>query len=215
MKGIGTIKSSLKNPFVFSFGIFVALVMLGYAGVWAYQNLRTTEYTDADTGARVRYSTRLTAERATGQGDIKDKIVFRVKPRDPSTTLRFARDDKGSEGAQLLVTVRYEDDLRKVSNTLRRDLLDILLENSEKVFASEYIKYEKVSQRTFTHKGRRAAEVVFTYLSPYGRFVQQRFMILIRDENTAFYLSAQAPREQFDSMNRRYFNTMFKSFDFK
>ncbi|MBI4600023.1 hypothetical protein HY732_03810 [Candidatus Uhrbacteria bacterium] len=197
------IQRSLKNPFVQSFVLFAALVLVGLGCVWAYQNLRTTEYTDSDTGVSVRYSTRLVAEKATAARDITDKIVFRIRER---------RDDKEGD---ILVTVRYEDDLRKVSNTLRRDLLDILLENSEKVFVQEYIKYEKVSQRTFQHKGRRAAEIVFSYLSPYGKFVTQRFLILIRDENTAFYLSAQAPKEQYDTMNRRYFNTMFTSIGFK
>lgn len=206
----------MKNPFVQSFGIFVALIALGFGGIWAYQNLRTTEYTDPDTGARMTYSTRLAAERATAQRDIQDKILFRIKGKTGSgTRLRQGFGAAGVADSQLLVTVRYEDDLRKVSNTLRKDLLDILVENSEKVFQREFIKYERVSERRFEHRGRRAAEIVFTYLSPYGRFVQQRFMILIRDENTAFYLSAQASKEQFKGLNKRYFDTMFNSVDFK
>mgnify|MGYP001591475742 CR=1 FL=1 len=187
---------SLKNPFVQSFGIFVVLVALGFGGVWGYQNLRTVEYRDADTGVSVRYSTKLAVEKATDARDVQDKIVFRVK------------------GEQTLVTMRYEDDLRKVSNTLRRDLRDILVENSEKVFAQEFIKYEKVSERTFEQNGKRAAEIIFTYLSPYGQFVTQRFIIVIRDENTAFYLSAQGPKERFGELNRRYFDTVFKSIGF-
>lgn len=212
----GKIKNVLYNGFFQGFCIFVALVGISYAGVWAYQNLRMTGYTDPDTRVSVRYSTKLEVEKATAERDRRDKIVFRVKVRGAQGS------GSGTDFAvaktvpdPLLITVRYEDDLRKVSNTLRKDLLDILVDNSEKVFAQEYIKYEKVSQRAFEHKGRRAAEIVFTYLSPYGKFVKQRFMILIRDENTAFYLSAQASKERFDALNKRYFNKLFSSMDFQ
>jgi hypothetical protein len=217
------IRRSLKNPFVQSFGIFVAVVVLGYGGVWAYQNLRTVEYRDADTGVSVRYSSKLAVEKATSARDVQDKIVFRIKSRDVQKAsgslgkfgMTERRDSSVAPRDDMLVTMRYEDDLRKVSNTLRKDLRDILVENSEKVFAQEFIKYEKVSERTFEQNGKRAAEIIFTYLSPYGQSVTQRFMIVIRDENTAFYLSAQAPKDRYEPLNRRYFNMMFNSFDFK
>lgn len=205
------IKHVLYNGFFQGFCLFVALVGTSYAGVWAYQNLRMTGYTDPDTRVSVRYSTKLEVEKATTERDREDKILFRIKRAGSGTNSRV----REIEPDPVLVTVRYEDDLRKVSNTLRKDLLDILVDNSEKVFAQEYIKFEKVSEKKFEHRGRRAAEIVFTYLSPYGKFVKQRFMILIRDENTAFYLSAQASREPFDALNKRYFNKIFSSMDFQ
>jgi len=181
----------------------IAVVALIGGGVWIYIQKTTPEFYDPETHVSFRYSNKLVGERAYEKKDTADKIVYRVK-----------NGEKVPE--PLLVTMKYENGLRKVSSILRYDIIDILLDNADKLFAKEYIKYTKESERKFTTQdGKKAAELKFTYLSPLGYFIESRMMILMRDEDMAVYVTAQSPQKAFENVNKRYFEKIFTSLGFK
>ncbi len=182
-------------------GVMVVAVCIG-GGVWIYLDRTTPEFYDPDMNVSFRYSNKLIGQRAYEPQDVQDKILYRLK-----------NGEKVDE--PILVTVKYENGLRKVSSVLRYDIIDILLDNADKLFAKQYIKYEKVSERKFEYKGHKAAEVYFTYLSPLGYFIKNRFYILLRDEDTSVYISAQTGDKVFDTINKHYFNQIFTTLGFK
>lgn len=182
-------------------GLVVVGVLVG-GGVWIYIDRTTPEFYDSDTHAAFRYSSKLMGQRAYGADDTHDKIIYRLK-----------NGEKVPE--PILITVKYENGLRKVSSMLRYDIIDILLDNTDKVFAKQYIKYTKESERKFTtREGRKAAELRFSYLSPLGYFIQSRMLILMRDEDMALYITAQTGDKAFETVNKKYFEKIFTSIDF-
>ncbi|MDP2630647.1 MAG: hypothetical protein Q8P56_04520 [Candidatus Uhrbacteria bacterium] len=183
-------------------GVVVIGAMVG-AGAWVYIQKTTPEFYDPDTHVSFRYSNKLVGQRAYDEKDKQDKIIYRLK-----------NGEKISE--PILVTVKYENGLRKVSSVLRYDIVDILLDNADKLFAKQYIKYAKESERKFTtDSGNKAAELTFSYLSPLGYFIKSRMVIVMRDEDEAIYVSAQTGQKTFDATNKHYFEKIFTSIDFK
>ncbi|MEK7122712.1 MAG: hypothetical protein AAB855_02545, partial [Patescibacteria group bacterium] len=160
------------------------------------------EFYDPDLQVGFRYHRNLVGERAYDEKDAADKIVYRIKNGE-------------REDAPILVTVKWENGLRKVSSILRYDILDILLDNADKRFTKQYIKYEKKNERKFEREGRKAAEIEFEYLSPLGAFIRQRMTILMRDEDTAVYIAAQTRKESYDAVNKKYFEQIFSTVGFK
>lgn len=182
-------------------GVVVVCALIG-GGAWVYIQKTTPEFYDPETHVTFRYSNKLVGQRAYDEKDTQDKILYRLK-----------NGEKIPD--PILVTVKYENGLRKVSSVLRYDIIDILLDNADKLFAKQYIKYTKESERKFTTAGgRKAAELVFSYLSPLGYFIQQRMVIVMRDEDVALYISAQTGQKVFDAMNKQYFEKIFTSIDF-
>ncbi len=190
------------KPFQIVAGVVVICALVG-ASAWVYIQKTTPEFYDPDTHVSFRYSNKLVGQRAYDEKDVRDKILYRLK-----------NGEKISE--PILITVKHENSLRKVSSVLRYDIIDILLDNADKLFAKQYIKYTKESERKFRIVGdRKAAELTFSYLSPLGYFIKSRMVIVMRDEDEALYISAQTGQKVFDAMNKKYFEKIFTSIDFK
>lgn len=188
------------------FQISAAIVVIGavVTGGWlAYEKATTPRFFDPNLLVSFNYSSQLYGKRAYGEEDVSDKILFRLKNGEKID-------------APILITLKHENSLRKISSILRYDIIDILLDNADKLFTKQYIKYEKNTERKFTTKdGHKAAEVTFTYLSQLGYFIKQRFLIVMRDEDTAIYLSAQTTKKDFDAINKKYFEKIFTSLAFE
>lgn len=185
-------------------GVAACLVIAGLlgGGYWVWVEQTTPTFYDPDTHIGFRYSNKLIGTRAYDENDGRDKILYRLKNGEKIDN-------------PILVTVKYEDGLRKVSSVLRYDILDILLDNADKLFAKQYIKYTKESERKFTRSDdRKAAELTFTYLSPLGYFIKQRMVIIMRDEDMAVYIAAQTGDKAFDAINKKYFDKIFTSIHF-
>lgn len=168
--------------------------------MWREQ--KTPKFYDPDIQVGFKYSPDLVGQRAYDERDVADKIVYRIKNGE-------------KVDSPILVTVKWETGLRKVSSVLRYDIRDILLDNADKQFAKQYIKYEKKNERKFDWQGKKAAEMEFEYLSPLGVFIRQRMMILMRDEDTAVYISAQTRQKEYDAINKKYFEKIFRTIGFK
>ena len=199
--GVGKVQCSFKNPFVQAIGISVLLWASIFGGIWWYQNTRTAEFADHTLGLTFRYSTKLAGGKPMSDQDRKDKVLFRIGQGDDMKEM-------------VRVLVRYEDGLRKVANLQKQSIIDILLANSDKTFTREHIKYDRLSQRKFVKNGHDGAEIVFTYLSPYGQFIKERYVILVRDDDSAVYVSAQAKKDDFRTVNNNDFEKIFKTLDF-
>lgn len=196
------VKRSLHKPLVQIIGI-TALVWLGiFSGWWWYQNGRTVGFFDQNLDISFRYSTKLAGEETLSAQDKRDKIVYRIRSGD---------DVKKN----LLVTVRYEEGLRKVAALQKQSIIDILLGNFDRTIAAEHIKYERQSQKKYTRSGHDAAEIEFTYLSPYGKFIQEKYLIIVRDDDSAVYVSAQGLKDDFKELTNDYFEKIFTTIAFK
>lgn len=184
--------------------IAAVLVIAGMVGggYWIWKEQKTPRFYDPDIQVEFKYSSDLIGKRAYDEKDTADKIVYRIKNGEKVDT-------------PILVTVKWEKGLRKVSSVLRYDILDILLDGADKAFAKQYIKYEKKSERKFDWQGRKAAEIEFEYLSPLGQFIRQRMMILMKDEDAAVYIAAQTRQKEYDAINKKYFEKIFKTVGFK
>lgn len=186
--------------------IVLALIVIGsIAGAlyYFYQQVRTPLFYDPKTLITFRYPNGLTRASTESEEDQKAKIIFRGKEGESEATTPF------------LVTIRYEEGLRKVSSLLRYDIIDILADSVDKRFPKEHPKFEKINERRFSLNGKKAGEIEFTYLSRLGEEVRQRFIILARDEDMVLYITMQARKRDFDAINTTYFEKILSTIDFR
>lgn len=112
------------------------------------------------------------------------------------------------------VFLRFEGDLGPIRFT-GKTILDYLVETIDRTYPGRFPEFYKKDQRQFVLAGQNAAELVFSYRSPAGETrILQRYIVIVRDEeNTAFFLSCQAPEEEF-SRSAADFERMVISFSF-
>lgn len=186
--------------------VFTALIVIGaiVGGIfYAYKQVRAPLFYDPSTLITFRHPAGLERASTETEEDQKAKIIFRGKEGEKDATTPF------------LVTIRYEQGLRKVSSLLRYDIIDILADSVDKRFPKEHPKFEKIDERRFALNGKKAGEIVFTYLSRFGEEIKQRFIILARDEDMALYITLQAREKDFDAINTKYFEKIISSIDFR
>lgn len=143
------------------------------------------EFSDAAQAVKLSYPAAANVLSLTTQ-DVKDKFLFRVS---------------GDAKPPYIITLRYEDGLSIASQLSKTSTRQLLLENVSKAFPARYPGYKKLSERTYEHNGKQAAEVDFTYQAKDGSLARQSLYIFLRDENTAYYLSLQAKQSDFDKLN--------------
>lgn len=113
----------------------------------------------------------------------------------------------------LAATLRYEKGLAAVAAITKTPILDLLLSNSNRSFSTNFEAYQKLSEVRRDQFGHQAAEILFTYKVE-GQDFKQRFMIVVKDTDSAYYLAARAPVADFDELNNKYFEPMFASLRF-
>ncbi len=183
----------------------LALLVIGgvvAAFLLIYQQARTPIFYNDATLLTLRYPDTITRV-ATNEDDARAKIIFR------------ATESEKEAGTPFLITIRYEEGLRKVSSMLRYDILDILKDNADKLFPSQYPKLEKIDDTKYRIDDKRAAQTTFTYLSPLGEKIKQRFIILMRDEDMAAYITLQAKEKDFEGLHKKYFTNIISSVKFR
>ncbi|MBI2645166.1 hypothetical protein HYW94_03285 [Candidatus Uhrbacteria bacterium] len=135
--------------------------------------------------------------------DKKAKVLFRGEVK------------KEDHGTPLLIILRYEDGLRMPATVSHLEIIPMLMMNLERAYPGRFPDYKKKSEKKFEYRGKKAAEVDFTYTGPAGEMIKQRFLMVEYDGDTALYFSAQAREEDFEKLNKKYFNRMFSSIRFK
>lgn len=148
-------------------------------------------------GVRLEYPDTMIIMRLTSQ-DTADRFIFRART--------------GTQDAAALLTVRYEQGIAKAANATKKQPLDLLLENIKGSYPQRYPAYKEEQQRRLVLHGYQAAEVIFTYNNPQGDRVRQRFMIVIKNTDTAYYISGQTIENKYTEINKQVFEPVFSSF---
>lgn len=128
--------------------------------------------------------------------------------------IMFRAIQTAEESRPMLVNIKKEKGLRIVTSLTRVEMLAGLLRNMERAYPQRFPGYKKEGERTFEQGGKKSAEIYFTYKSPAGEIIKQRLMVIEYDGGTAIYFSAQSKQKDFDSLNKKYFNKIFKSVKF-
>lgn len=187
--------------------LLVVLLSGGYA--WSQRGAPATEvgaeqsaelktFRDTDSGITFKYPTEELAERALTPQEVADKTLVHLTGKQSS----------------VVVTLQAETGLSKVSALLKREPFDIVLENSAKVLPTKYAGYKLVDERRFEQDGRKAAELIFTYTGNGGVSVRQRLLIVLRDRDTAYYLTGQTKASEYAKLNSSALDPIFKSVKF-
>lgn len=185
----------MKRTILVGAGLLVLAAGVG-AATFIYRNQKpdsaapnTTvelkEFSDATQAVKLSYPAAANVLSLTAQ-DVKDKFLLRAS---------------GDAKPLYSITLRYEDGLKTASQLSKTSTRQLLLDNVSKAFPVRYPGYTKLSERTFEHNGKQAAEVDFTYQGKDGALARQSLYIFLRDENTAYYLSLQAKQSDFDKLN--------------
>ena len=173
--------------------LFAIVAIVIYFWLEARPSLQKFE--SAETGVSLQYDADLTDTTLTKQ-DKADKVILKLQ-------------NHASEPG-LLVSVRHEDGLRPISTITKQDLQTALLSNVSKTYPERFPEYRQLSTRNFDVNGKKASEVVFTYQNQ-GETIKQRFVFVIKNDDMAVYLSAQAKENDFASLNKKYFDPIFNS----
>lgn len=200
----------MKRRFLIGVPIVVLIVSLG--GVVVYlgginkdesPSVLATQvaFHDPKTNVSLSYPEKSSVQ-ALSEQDQKDNFILRLNQEEGETPF--------------LITLRSESKLRTVASLTKASIIDILMNNSEKALPQRFAGYHKESSRRFDHDGRDAGEFVFTYDSPVaGERIKQRFVIIVKDDDTAVYLAMQSKEADYDEQNQKIFNSTANSLSFQ
>ena len=172
--------------------VFV-LVFIGW-WFWQKQTVKLTNFTH-NQGISFKYPIKMDVQTISEQ-DKKDKFLFK------------ATQPKGVP--PLSITLRYEEGLRKLANLSKQEPIDLLANNTRLAYPKRFPSYREVNQRQLDIKGHKAAEYIFTYQNK-GETLKQQFLIIIKDDDTAFYMAFQAKTGDFDKLSKKYFTPIINS----
>ena len=194
-----------KKWYIFS-GIAV-IVLLSAGTFFVVGNKKESQITDVKgtqttqniakdpiTGLEFTYDSALKVQELSQQ-DISDKFIFRLASTNPA----------------ILVSIRYEEGLSAVSALANQDVYDILATNTLKALPQRYPDFKLQTQQKIQLAGREALDVVFTYTGPNGNQATQRFVVLVKDPNTAIYISAQTSSTEYEDLNNQYIDKLVNS----
>lgn len=159
-------------------------------------------FTNADTGFSFSYDRAALSVGQLSDKDAKERIIFRAT-------------ESATAEAPLLVTARYEKGLRTVASVSRMDPVDIVLDGAERSLPRKFPGFYKVSSTKFEQGSNKAAELVYTYKGPSGEVIKQKLYVLIKDGDIASYITVQSKESDFDTLNKKYFDSLLKSAKFE
>jgi hypothetical protein len=141
------------------------------------------------------------------------------------STLKSKDEQKGklweftqpaSSSQQFVIDSNYEQgaSLKKLSGYTKQSLRDSVMGNINLQLPKQYPNYKELTQRNLTVNGIEANETLFEYVNS-GVRVKQRLLLLIKNSDTAVYIRAQARADEYDGINRQYFDPIFASAKFE
>jgi hypothetical protein len=96
-----------------------------------------------------------------------------------------------------IFSLRYEGGLGVLQSAAGKNILDYLVSEINLRYPDRFPDYQKVGFQEMVLDRERAAQFDFTYTGADGKTkMKQRFVVVVRGD-TAFYLSAQAPENDF------------------
>lgn len=180
----------------------IVVIAIGIGGGYYYVQQQWSNFYQEQSHISFTYP-KIVVTQALSDEDNTNKIIFRGIT-------------EAEEKYPLLITVRYEENLRAIATFTHTDLLTTLMNNADRSLPGRFEGYNKISSRVITATGPHAAgEFIFSYKGPSGESITQRFMIMLKDDATAFYIAAQTPTSNFEKVNKKYFDKMFESVTFQ
>jgi hypothetical protein len=178
--------------------ILVASLVSGTIYFVVKNSTNNIVFSDPTTGLSFNFDAELEPIELT-QTDRDDKVVSRI------TSVE--------EGGNILITARYEDGFKKASGVTSKTSIDIILNSIERSYPERFPGYKELSSRKYDNNGKAAAEVIFSYNSTNDSLATQRLVVLTDGEDRAVYVSAQSLTADFETLNLKYFDTVFESVD--
>ncbi len=205
---------TMKHKVVISIAVFVVIVTIGGLSFALLKDRSTNKlqnnnvlavtnekFKSTDHGISLEYPHQLFVNELTKQ-DIDDRFLLRL------TGVSQANQN-------MLVTVRYEQELNKVASAIGKSVTQALLVNLSISYPKRFPGYTEVRRQSMNHAGVDAAEVVFTYDSPTGAKVKQHLLMLARTDDEALFVSFQALESDFNQLDTEYFKPIRDSIKFE
>lgn len=156
-------------------------------------------FNDPVTGTSLKYPTDAALGQLSDQ-DNKDKIIFRAT-------------DDGSQPYK--ITLKYESGLRALSTLTKQTAFDMVYNNAQRALPQAYPGYSQSATQTGVNKqGNKTGEILFEYDGSDGERLKQRFEVVMKDDDTAFYLAQQAKSSQYNELNNNIFDQVYNSIKF-
>lgn len=156
--------------------------------------LSATTVFDESLGLKLNHPEVLKNEQLTDQ-DRKDKFVLRLTRSSPP----------------IIVTVRYEDNIRSVVSATKQSQLDLLTDSLLKSYPDRYPNFKLIEKNDILVGGKNSKEFIFTYKSPSDITARQRFIIISKTQDIAVYISMQSQETEYEINNKTYFEDIIKS----
>jgi hypothetical protein len=90
-----------------------------------------------------------------------------------------------------------------------------MMQNVKKQIKGIYPEFKITDEKLVTINGFEGGELTFNYTSNGNIKTTQRLLVLIKDSDTAVTIAAQALEEQFDQVNKDYFEQIISSATFE
>lgn len=197
-----------KRKFFLFGGLIFVVIFFVCGGIWFYktqhrqplfeESLPGDEWeihTDNSIGIKFEYPL-LFKTRDLDESDQKAGVVFRAIRDIPNA----------------LFSLRVEKDLGPLKIT-EGSILEALISMVNRYYPDRFPEYSKEKYDEIILANEKAALFEFTYLGEDGKTrIKQRLVIVVKD-NTAYYLSAQAPEKDFSKAEKD-FDQVINSFEF-
>ncbi len=137
-----------------------------------------------------------------------DLRLQEIPANDPSLLSRITNPE-GVES--FVITLEYEGGLRIAANTLKKPIIDLTTENASKLLPASHPDFKEISRRKFSVSGHDASEIIFTYTGPAEEAIKTKLLILVDNDDRAYYLRVQSKSADFNKLDQKYFQTIVTS----
>ena len=142
-----------------------------------------------------------------------DDMAIRIS-EDPSQTqgVTFTLN-KDDPKVQVTSWSEQGESISKLS-VLGESMSKLILSNVKKQLDSIYPEANIISEKLREVNGYKAGELVFTYRANDGSKAKQRMLVVVKNSDTAVTLAAQSREEDYDTVNKDYFERIIESVTF-
>jgi hypothetical protein len=116
---------------------------------------------------------------------------------------------------QFVINAFYEQgaSLKKLTGYTKQSLRESVVANVNLQLPKQFPQYKELTQRDLTVNGIEANETIFEYVNG-GVRIKQRLLLLFKNSETAIYIRGQAKADDYEEVNDRYFEALFKTATF-
>jgi hypothetical protein len=132
--------------------------------------------------------------------DKQDNFLLRLESTDPP----------------MLLTILKETGIRQVSTLARQEPLQMIMQNAIKSIQTSYNGFELKNEiAEYEIAGKKAGQLDYTYIGPSGERARRLLTVVLANEDTALYLSAQTTEALFTNAKAQYIQPILDSVTFR